>query len=243
MTHVVKIAHQIAVDPNETPPRSIGEWLGRSIVAIAVVAGVVTVVYCLYELALYIKDLVADRFSKETNPQLEAKACKKGLGDLVCLVKQIPSLNQRNILWRLSKCKAHEVPILNRLTSCFIFSADQLKELLMGAHIWLKDEGRSCTEWSKLPGIKKRISSHRSDGQQYGVRGTLIKELLFTSLTEKGIKYTSLQFENNPTSFGFILRHTIDYFKYKISSLNQGPYGSSSITDRKPLIIEPKMAH
>lgn len=229
-------------DPNKkTVPTSSKKWLGRTVVVIAVVAGVVALAYCLYELTIYAKEVASDKFSKETNQQLEEKARKKGLGNFVDKVKET-TLNQRRVLRCLSSCKTHEVTILNQLNEQFIFTRNHFKEMLSGAHIRLNDKGATCEAWAKLAGVKNRISSHPSDGQQYAIRGALIKELLFSAISDQGKIYSWFQLENNPVSFGSAVRHMIDYVKYKISAANQGPYGSSPMTDLEPLCIELKVA-
>lgn len=226
--------------PPQEPPKT--EWLGRVVIVVAAVAVTVAVAYFLYELCCYISDIVRDKFSKHTTEELEAKARSKGLGHLVDKVKQIPSVNTRRIIKRLSECKAHEEQIFKHLEERFVFSVDHLKEMLMGAHIRLDDMGKTYGDWKKLDGIKKRISSHASDGEQFSIKGALIKEMLCGDISEGGKKYTWYQLENHPVNFGSIGRHMIDYVKYKIFQANQGPYGSSRITDKKPLYIAARAA-
>lgn len=229
-------------EPTEKKPKKPEKdekWLGRTVVVVAVVAVAVATLYCFYEVFCYMKDIAADRFSKETNEQLEDQVKKKGLGHLVHKVKQIKSINQRRVLRCLSKCKEHEVTIFKNLEERFTFTVDHFKEMMMGAHIRLNDAGNTYNEWAKLAQVQPRISSHPSSGQQFAIRGMVIKELLFSSIHDKEKKhYTWFQLENNPVSFGSVFRHMLDYVAYKISSENQGPYGSSAITDLKPLLIE-----
>jgi len=209
---------------------------------VAAVAVAVAVAYALYELTCYISDVVRDKFSKQSLGDLEAKARKKGLGHLVDKVKQIPSINKRLVVKRLAVCKAHEEKIFKDLEEHFIFRIDHLKEMLMGAHIRLDDKGITYGDWKKIDGIKTRISSHASDGEQFSIKGSLIKEMLCGDISEDGKKFTWYQLENHPVSFGSVGRHMIDYVKYKICRANQGPYGSSRVTDKKPLLIAAKAA-
>jgi hypothetical protein len=225
--------------PPTKPPEKT-EWLGRAVVVIATIAVTVAVAYFVYELACYISEIVRDKFSKETMPELEEKARKRGLGHIVDKVKQMDGIDKRRVIKRLAHCKGHEKRILKHLDEGFQFSANHMKEMLMGAHIRLDDSGKTCKEWATMAAAKQRISSHPSDGDQFSIKGTLIKELLFSAISEEDKLYTWFQLENHPVSFGSIVRHMVDYVKYKISSRNQGPFGSSRITDLKPLCIAEK---
>lgn len=238
-----RVVQQPAVeDPRKkpAPPPQKSEWLGRIVIVVAAVAVAVAVAYALYELTCYISDVVRDKFSRQKLADLEARARKKGLGHLVDKVKLIPSINKRLVVKRLSACKAHEEKIFKDLEQHFDFRADHFKEMLMGAHIRLDDKGTTYGAWKKIDGIKTRMSSHASDGEQFSIKGSLIKEMLCGDITEDGKKFTWYQLENHPVSFGSIGRHMIDYVKYKIFKANQGPYGSSRITDKKPLMIAAK---
>lgn len=236
------VANQPAQNQQPAPQPKKTEWLGRLVIVVAAVAVAVAVAYGLYELTIYISDVVRDKFSKQKLADLEAKARKKGLGHLVDKVKQIPSINKRIVVKRLAACKAHEEKIFKDLEEHFVFRIDHLKEMLMGAHIRLDDKGVTYDAWKKIDGIKTRMSSHASDGAQFSIKGSLIKEMLCGDITESGKKFTWYQLENHPVSFGSIGRHMIDYVKYKICKANQGPYGSSRVTDKKPLLIAAKAA-
>lgn len=224
----------------ETKPPEKTNWLGRVVIVVAAVAVIAAVAYCLYELICYISEIVRDKFSKESNQELELKARIKGLEAILHKVKQIDGIDKRRVIKRLARCTSYEERILKDLDQRFIFKIEHLKEMLMGAHIRLDDKGNTYDAWSKLASVKARISSHPSDGQQFSLKGALIKELLFSAISDAGKTFTWFQLENHPVSFGSILRHMVDYVKYKISAANQGPYGSSPITDLKPLCISLK---
>lgn len=237
------IQRPIEQDPQKPAPQpQKSEWLGRVVIVVAAAAVAVAVAYALYELTCYISDVVRDKFSGQKLADLEAKARKKGLGHLVDKVKEIPSINKRLVVKRLAACKAHEEQIFKDLDQNFVFRVDHLREMLMGAHIRLDDKGLTYGAWKKIDGIKTRLSSHASDGEQFSIKGSLIKEMLCGDISEEGRKFTWYQLENHPVSFGSIGRHMIDYVKYKICKANQGPYGSSRITDKKPLLIAAKAA-
>ena len=226
--------------PEEPKPPEQVNWLGRVVVVVAVVAVVAAVAYCLYELICYISEIVRDKFSKESNQELENIVEKRGLRPILDKVKQIEGIDRRRLMKRLVRCKDHEERVLKDLDQRFVFSTAHLKEMLMGAHIRLDDKGKTYQEWAKMAVVQARISSHPSDGQQFSIKGALIKELLFSAISDSGKTFTWFQLENHPVSFGSILRHMIDYVKYKISAANQGPYGSSPITDLQPLCIQEK---
>lgn len=119
-----------------------------------------------------------------------------------------------------------------------------MREILSGAHlVLLKDQVESMTgpisayqmleHW---PGAYKRMSSHRSDAQQYGIpQGEVLHTILLGKIGGK----TWFQFEGNGVNgvLTFIL-HMCDYVEYKLTGRNIGPLGTSKHTDRSPLLIQ-----
>ena len=56
------------------------------------------------------------------------------------------------------------------LGKILLFTDEQLKEILMGAHVRLDDDGETYEEWEdKVVNKQSRYSSHSSDKTQYGV--------------------------------------------------------------------------
>lgn len=108
-----------------------------------------------------------------------------------------------------------------------------MREILSGAHlVLLKDQVESMTgpisvyqmleHW---PGAYKRMSSHRSDAQQYGIpQGEVLHTILLGKIGGK----TWFQFEGNGVNgvLTFIL-HMCDYVEYKLTGRNIGPLGTS----------------
>ncbi|CAE7168006.1 unnamed protein product [Symbiodinium pilosum] len=120
-----------------------------------------------------------------------------------------------------------------------------MREILCGAHVLVqRDElntpsGENFTAYQLLqsmPGAYKRLSSHRSDAQQYGIpQGEVLHTLLLGDLGG----HTWFQFEGNGvTSVISWLLHMANYFEYKITGRNIGPLGTSQFTDRWPLVIK-----
>jgi hypothetical protein len=104
-------------------------------------------------------------------------------------------------------------------------------DILSGAHVTIFDFGHRYKYWKGLRSAHTRRSSHSSDAPQYHVDGPLSHTILFGKLGA----WTWLLLEGHPQGLG----HVIDWFKYSITHKNQGPYGSSSYTDNRPLRIFP----
>jgi len=224
------------------PPKTDKVWGGR-VVFYLKAAGMVAIVFTtLYELGKHFAELAHDKIWV---PDVKAvKALKKELKlkfnkSFVKMIKNIPGADYVRLFKRLAICSDQEKTILNQLQTDFELSDTQLEQIIAGAHVRLDDEGKTYDSWAKLDKIQPRISSHPSDSPQYGIRGPFVKELLFSRVKEKeGKCYTWFQLENHPVKFGHYIRHMLDYFRYKITKENQGPYGSSPATDSKPLILK-----
>lgn len=140
----------------------------------------------------------------------------------------------------------------------------EVAHFFLGGHIQLEcDNGYMYHKWAnefgpqigsdgeELPrALKARNSSHASKKQQYAISGPVIREALFgTRVDDNGVEYTWIQLERNPINefkefkkdpITFIINvmlHMIDYFGYKISKCNIGPYGISNYTEAQPLVI------
>lgn len=107
-----------------------------------------------------------------------------------------------------------------------------LFDIMGGAHVCLEDGGEIFELWSKHPQAHRRISSHPGLTWELG-------HCLFGEIERGGKKNTCFQFENTPLSEGFFspVIHFIDYLRYKITGHQQGPAGSSPITDQQGLVF------
>ncbi|HZZ78509.1 MAG TPA: hypothetical protein VFE62_08325, partial [Gemmataceae bacterium] len=100
-------------------------------------------------------------------------------------------------------------------------------------HVFIMDKGDRYRAWKQLPSTDDRRSSHPSDDTQYHVDGPFCHTILFSKFGD----HTWVQLENSPFSFYYILDHTMDFFVYKLTGRNQGPYGSSAFTDQNPIRV------
>ncbi|CAJ1352859.1 unnamed protein product [Effrenium voratum] len=118
-----------------------------------------------------------------------------------------------------------------------------MREILCGAHlVLLRDRLQrlhgNLSSYDLLrnwPGAYKRMSSHRSDREQYGIpQGQILHTILLGDLGG----HTWFQFEGNGVDgvLSFIM-HMCNYFEYKITGRNIGPLGTSKYTDQSPLLI------
>jgi hypothetical protein len=214
----------------------------NNLVQFAVVAITISAIgMCLAELASFISEVIQDKIWKPDIKALEEKLKTRFSENFLNQVKKL-GLDYVILFKRLAISTEDEKQILNNLESQFKISEDQWKEIFSGAHIRLSDDGKVYDQWTKLIKTRhERLSSHPSDISQYGVQGPFIKELLFSRVTDaQGKTYTWFQLENHPVSFGHIVRHMLDYFKYKFTQKNQGPYGNSVATDQKPILLVQK---
>lgn len=218
-------------------------WKGRFIYVVIVGVGALALAAAVYEMALLSYEIVHDKIWTPNLGELEKSVKQKFKESIVNKFKQLKNLDTTRLFKRLAICKEEEREIISSLIERFHLTDEQLQEIFMGAHVRLNDNGQLYDEWiKKIPDESKqsRLSSHPSDAQQYGVRGPLVKELLFSRIKENDKDYTWFQLENHPMSFGHIIRHMIDFFKYKLTGSQQGPDGSSKATHFKPLLILPK---
>ena len=124
----------------------------------------------------------------------------------------------------------------------------QLREVLCGAHV-LVDEPELYARW-RFPKSHLRISSHHKDidKKRYpdiGLRGPLVREKLH-GRTANG---TWVQLEKTPAAMGqgfrlptvTDLRHLMDYVVYRFTKRNVGPWGLSSMTERRPMYLSPDL--
>jgi hypothetical protein len=125
----------------------------------------------------------------------------------------------------------------------------QLREVLCGAHV-LVDDPELYERW-RFPESHERLSSHHRtiDKHRYpdiGLRGPLVREKLH-GRTETG---TWVQLEKTPVAMGpgfklpspTDLKHIIDYFVYRLTKSNVGPWGLSKDTERRPMYLSPSLS-
>ena len=121
-----------------------------------------------------------------------------------------------------------------------IVTTEILEEMLKGAYLRFEDNGELYNKLVHLfhANLQKRRSSHDSCAQQYSFSGPIVKEILFGVSKENGLKTTWIQFERHDTNtpVNFVL-HLGDYFLYKWTGKNIGPYGSSNYTESNPLKV------
>jgi hypothetical protein len=219
-------------------------WDSRIVVMIGITATAMALSLLVAEMALLIHEIVHDKIWRPNPQELEKNISQKFSADFTSKLKALSSqgLDYIRLFKRLALSHEEEREIISYLEKNFEISAEQLKEIFMGAHVRLEDNGQAYEEWSRrVVSKQQRLSSHPSDTTQYGIRGSLVKELLFSRTKEADNKtYTWFQLENHPVSFGHIIRHMLDYIKYKMTNQNQGPYGSSKATDRAPIILKRK---
>ncbi|MEI6446353.1 MAG: hypothetical protein WCO96_00565 [Actinomycetes bacterium] len=122
----------------------------------------------------------------------------------------------------------------------------QLREVLCGAHV-LVDEPGLYERW-RFPDSHERLSSHhkKMDKKAYpdlGLRGPLVREKLH-GRTANG---TWVQLEKTPAAMGggfhlpslTDLKHLLDYFVYRVTKKNVGPWGLSGNTESRPMYLSP----
>lgn len=221
----------------------------QHITVVICIASLVAAVTIVAEVAFLIHENFQEKIWRPNPKDLEKKISENFSFDFIQKLKALSNLglDEIRLFKRLSVSPEEEITIISYLEENFEISPEQLKEILMGAHVRLDDNGQTYEEWLRTVENKKsRISSHPSDTTQYGVQGSVIKELLFSRIKEKDESgdertYTWFQLENHPVSFGHIIRHMFDYIKYKKTNENQGPYGSSKATHHAPLVLQRKV--
>ena len=221
------------------------KWQNHLIIGIAIATCAIATAFVIAEAAILIHEIAHDKIWRPNPDELEKNIKGKFSPTFIQKIKDLSlhGIDYIRLFKRLAITEGEEKQIISYLEDNFEMTPEQLKEILMGAHVRLEDDGHAYEEWAKLSSIQQRLSSHASNKAQFGVRGALIKELLFSQSTESGTSFTWFQLENHPVSFGHIIRHMLDYVKYKLSNQNQGPYGCSDATDSAPIILKKKIKH
>lgn len=188
-----------------------------------------------YELFIIVKEYFSERFDNSDLEKLKNRAKQFLPEEIVGIVEKMEAINHKSILKRMALTNDEEQTVLKDIVNRFEVNQEQLKEILQGAHVQLEDGGVTFEQWKQmLKNKKRRISSHSADDIQFSMSGQFVKELLFSKIDNK----TWFQLENHPTSFGHVIRHGLDYIRYKISGQNQGPLGSSYFNDKNPLLLK-----
>lgn len=211
------------------------------VINLGLVACVAVVGILLAEIVNLIKEIVQDKIWQPNLVTLEKQITEKFSIEFISKIKNINNMNHLRLFKRLAISKQEEVEVIAYLENNFSITSEELREILMGAHVRLDDDGDAYDEWSaKMMSKKQRSSSHPSDDAQYAIQGALINELLFSRLEVNGKSYTWFQLENHPVTLGHLIRHMKDYFVYKLTKRNQGPHGSSLATHHNPIILTRK---
>lgn len=144
------------------------------------------------------------------------------------------------ILKKWLRADKHDISFIHDLLK-MDFSVDDMKKVLHGAHVKIKDDRLHYTLWmTRFDDASKRKSSHKSKNKQLSrqSKNKLFPELLFGT-DDDGSWF---QVENTPAAKGFAntMKHSGDYIDYKVTGKNIGPYGRSKHTDSKPIIVIPQ---
>jgi hypothetical protein len=165
------------------------------------------------------------------------------------IFKNVPLSIKNKVQKNLKSISVEEGEIIDDLKDLIDSSKrDQwdkcLKKILKGAYVVIVDGGYMYNQWeANCENKQTRVSSHESNSIQYGIRGKVFKEVLFSKkvmeLPNGTLKeVTWLQMERYPTKLGYFILHLWTWVLYKITGKNQGPYGSSSHTEKSdPLVI------
>ena len=116
-----------------------------------------------------------------------------------------------------------------------------ISHILQGANVKIKgDKGLFFDKWKTIKGTCERKSSHSCDEDgTYSLHGNFFHEFLFwkdpiTHCTRFQLEKSSFNPFRNPAA---AILHARDYLNYKRFNLQQGPFGSSSATDKYPICI------
>ncbi len=119
-----------------------------------------------------------------------------------------------------------------------------LQLFLQGANFKLEDEGFFYKKWANLEHSKTRKSSHNHvKNTAKSTHNKLFKEFLF--YRDKDTGHTHFQMEKYPAHIKIgglplaeAILHLNDYFEYKKTGHQIGPFGRSPYTDKHPVVIE-----
>ncbi len=155
---------------------------------------------------------------------------------------------RKGLLIAAGRLSPEEAAILQDLTEHGL-QVPQMRDVLCGGHV-LVDDPALYDAWAFESVSHERLSSHHKtvDKKTYpdiGMRGAVVREKLH-GRTAGG---TWIQLEKTPAAMGSKklptmtdVMHLMDYFVYKITKRNVGPWGLSGVTERRPLYLSPSLA-
>ena len=118
--------------------------------------------------------------------------------------------------------------LLNALQDVAFLSETCSEEIERGAFVILLDGGRF---YHSHRGPKRCFSEHASAGPVYDIPGS--PGNILVGITEQG--HTWVQWERSPC---LSPQHVCDWCRYWWSRKNQGPFGESEHTEKKPILLE-----
>jgi hypothetical protein len=224
--------------PEEVENRRRYDPMTVALITAGVIAVTAMVAIIAVELFYFAKECVAEWRDCRTVDELKnrVKSHLPGLlaTHLIDLVDKIQEISPKTLLRRMELTHDDEKKFLLYVIENYEVSAEELKEILNGAHVRLEDGGTAYNKWVVELNLKnERISSHPSNDKQYGLQGHFIRELLFSKMDNS----SWFQLECNPTSIGHVLRHGWNYCCYRFRNMNQGPYGESHFKDCNPKVL------
>ncbi|MBA3957760.1 MAG: hypothetical protein H0X51_05125 [Parachlamydiaceae bacterium] len=161
------------------------------------------------------------------------EASAKMLGILKSMFFEKQKKKYYQAIRHLAEAKGNQKDLIKDLAKL-----SKIGEILKGGYLRIEDGGETYRKWAKFKERKKRWSSHRSEGQQYAIRGNFVKEALFGQVRINGKLHSWIQLERHPAKFGYHTRHLVTYVQYKWTNKNQGPWGDSRHTEkRNPLRV------
>ncbi len=154
-------------------------------------------------------------------------------------VKICPKL-LKNIQKQFKHATPEEIIVIVDILSLCVESKRDLEEFFKGGHLVIEDDGELYNKWNTFTRKTDRnnSSSHDSIDKQFSIQGPLVKECLIGTRMVGDKKATWIQLESHPTSVLHVIGHLVSFLKYKLTGKNQGPYGQSKYTEKKPCIIE-----
>lgn len=118
-----------------------------------------------------------------------------------------------------------------------LFTEDEIKHLLAGAHFILQDQGLYYLKWIGVGKPRAYGSSHNALTEQYSVYGDKLGECLFATRKYNNELCTWVQCERYSHSLPHLIPHGVCFLHYRWTGQNIGPQGTSAHTENNPLII------
>jgi hypothetical protein len=166
---------------------------------------------------------------------------------LIIEISNRPGIYRNGLQAAVARLTPEEAAVLADLEHHGL-NVPQMRDVLRGAHV-LVDEPSLYERWLFPKISHQRLSSHHPDidKRQFpdiGMKGPLLREKLH-GRTAHG---TWVQLEKTPASFGKRklpswqdVLHLADYFMYRLTRSNIGPWGRSGATERRPMYLSPDL--